>query len=746
MKLRSLFALVACLGVPAAATPAAPYQAPTEIKPIKIADAETYFATFQSHNQKVVENAYGVFMTYVYSYTDPPVNQTQKDTWRLARSLDGGKSFSTIWRSSVPTKAPVIETDEHGSVYLVHPNDLDPAGGATPGNATFYRFDPEKNYRDPLVRSIPQGSGGKFTMVFDPTRRQLYYMTFWDSPTPNFFALDLSGNVLFTRALTLPGSDSRLQYPHLAMSGPTLFAAWTTVEFASPYRYRAILYVYSTDGGQTWNSLGWGSLGLPIVADETGKAQLVSRTDELGTNPWLSNFIAKGSKLHFAYYSNTTGVQHYVRFGAGGKDLDVYPTWQAQSLGMRTGGGFFSTRKSEATGSLFMTGVTTGSHLGMIKSQDLGMSWSDHASSTRPSCFLNYAISGNRQLTQKGDILGQYTLQYYAEPGVYPPCATEPHRVMFFRTEAETYPPLQRDWIYFPLSKASMQAESGLNYISPLPTTVEHGSDASAGSYSKLRLFENGVEIGPAHSLHQNIRTAGAGRFSHWGSSLYFSSSDGSDPRTNAWTYQVAIPTRLGEPFTFYGRLTATEITPETGFAYFVPKDFATKADTSGDATASRLRLYEDGVALGTAHSLHSDIRSVGLGRYSHWGGNLYFASSDNTDPRTNGRVYSYRIEPTPGVIPCGGVLAANATQQQGDGYLFIVAQDFGIASDTTGTSSLRLFENGVELLPAHSLHADIRSHGGGRFSHWGSALYMSSSDGSDPRTNGRVYTWSGCS
>jgi hypothetical protein len=61
------------------------------------------------------------------------------------------------------------------------------------------------------------------------------------------------------------------------------------------------------------------------------------------------------------------------------------------------------------------------------------------------------------------------------------------------------------------------------------------------------------------------------------------------------------------------------------------------------------------------------------------------------------------------------------------------------------GTSTLQLFENGKELGPAHAQHADIRGIGQGRWSHWGSygnrVLYMSTSDNSDPRTNGRTYT-----
>ena len=56
--------------------------------------------------------------------------------------------------------------------------------------------------------------------------------------------------------------------------------------------------------------------------------------------------------------------------------------------------------------------------------------------------------------------------------------------------------------------------------------------------------------------------------------------------------------------------------------------------------------------------------------------------------------------------------------------------------------STLRLFENGKELGPAHAAHVDIRAKGGGQFSHWNTTLYFSASDNSDPRTNGREYKY----
>jgi ABC-type polysaccharide/polyol phosphate transport system ATPase subunit len=50
------------------------------------------------------------------------------------------------------------------------------------------------------------------------------------------------------------------------------------------------------------------------------------------------------------------------------------------------------------------------------------------------------------------------------------------------------------------------------------------------------------------------------------------------------------------------------------------------------------------------------------------------------------------------------------------------------------------LCENGVPLRPGHWTHEFIRQYGKGAYSHWGKALYFSTSDNSDPRTNGRAY------
>src|SRR5262245_22095599 len=86
---------------------------------------------------------------------------------------------------------------------------------------------------------------------------------------------------------------------------------------------------------------------------------------------------------------------------------------------------------------------------------------------------------------------------------------------------------------------ADINHTGGLCYAAQTPDDAPSGDDMLRPAASFLRLFEDGVELGPAHSLHEDIRSRGRGRFSHWGRSLFFSSSDETDPRTNGRAYRL---------------------------------------------------------------------------------------------------------------------------------------------------------------------------------------------------------------
>ena len=78
-------------------------------------------------------------------------------------------------------------------------------------------------------------------------------------------------------------------------------------------------------------------------------------------------------------------------------------------------------------------------------------------------------------------------------------------------------------------------------------------------------------------------------------------------------------------------------------------------------------------------------------------------------------------------------------------GHAFVMDVPPGLLSDTSGAvgnSRLSILEDGVPLGPPHQRHDVIRGSGGGRYSHWQGRIFFSTSDGTDPNVNGRVYSW----
>lgn len=73
------------------------------------------------------------------------------------------------------------------------------------------------------------------------------------------------------------------------------------------------------------------------------------------------------------------------------------------------------------------------------------------------------------------------------------------------------------------------------------------------------------------------------------------------------------------------------------------------------------------------------------------------------------------------------------------------IANKLATIADDVGhweRSPLRLFENDKPLGFAHALHYRIRRDGAGRYSHWQDRLLFSTSDNSNPNSNGRNYAF----
>src|SRR5262249_27360504 len=72
-----------------------------------------------------------------------------------------------------------------------------------------------------------------------------------------------------------------------------------------------------------------------------------------------------------------------------------------------------------------------------------------------------------------------------------------------------------------------------------------------------------------------------------------------------------------------------------------LPAEFGDDADAAEAPRRSQWQLLEDGIALTPAHASHADIAELGGGRHSHWTSQLYFSTSDGTDPNLGGKKYA---------------------------------------------------------------------------------------------------------
>jgi glycosyltransferase involved in cell wall biosynthesis len=150
-----------------------------------------------------------------------------------------------------------------------------------------------------------------------------------------------------------------------------------------------------------------------------------------------------------------------------------------------------------------------------------------------------------------------------------------------------------------------------------------------------------------------------------------------------------------------------------------------------GDGSASD--LWEDSHQLGPIVSSRQQVVKNGAGRYQIDGNQIRFSTSDATDPRFNGRSYGLRLRGTESSFD--DIFVDPHCIMQEVGHCFIARLNLG-----GGSARFRLWESGARLGPGHCQHDDVRDRGGGRYSVWGTDLYFSTSDNSDPRSNGRTY------
>ncbi|HEY9195267.1 MAG TPA: pectate lyase, partial [Mucilaginibacter sp.] len=122
----------------------------------------------------------------------------------------------------------------------------------------------------------------------------------------------------------------------------------------------------------------------------------------------------------------------------------------------------------------------------------------------------------------------------------------------------------------------------------------------------------------------------------------------------------------------------------DEGYAYKI-SPISVSGDSNTSPTVSTLQVYENGVALGPAHSVHADIRDIGKGRFSHWSNGLYFSTSDNSSPLTNGRKYTYTLTGTATTTPTAPSAPATSTPATGSVLSTVLTGYAAVNGITTG-------------------------------------------------------------
>ena len=379
------------------------------------------YATFSSHNQKVVSSPWGVFITYIRQSN---ANYTAQK-WRLARSVDGGKSFVTVFEETRATSAAALETHQQGTLFFARPDFKD-------GNAYLSRID--SLGAQPVTTTLVGGSAGKYCMVLDAPRKQLYFF----AQNGSFHIVGVDGKVRYTTQLLANGKRASLMYPHLTLGREgTLYAAWTTQKHGK-YIYRSIHAMKSVDGGVRWQTLDGNPLESPIVADDGGPSTHVTRNDELDVHSWLSAFMAKEGKLHFVYWAETSPQrQHYLRFDgtAGKKEIDVERIFGGRKMSEPNDSGVLvANRSKDGSPLFFVSTIDDRKRLACLVSEDNGRTWREYAISDRTFKHRIYSIGAARDVTSDGWIVGSFTdvaeqAKTYYEPNL--------GSVYFFRIKAQ---------------------------------------------------------------------------------------------------------------------------------------------------------------------------------------------------------------------------------------------------------------------------------------------------------------------
>jgi hypothetical protein len=136
-------------------------------------------------------------------------------------------------------------------------------------------------------------------------------------------------------------------------------------------------------------------------------------------------------------------------------------------------------------------------------------------------------------------------------------CCAEPNlqEQAFFWLQYQFGMPLEddsRSGNFMIMNSSRIESAGGKAFSYWAPLMVGDSDCLALPEQSRYVMMEDAIQVGPAHAHHETIREVGRGCWSHWGQFILFSSSDGTDPRTNGRKYAL---TRLSQESSVPGGL-----------------------------------------------------------------------------------------------------------------------------------------------------------------------------------------------
>lgn len=375
-------------------------------------DKSKAYGTFNSHNQKVVANARGIFAAYIKDY-----NSSDIGTWQLRMSVDGGKTFAPILTQTDSSKAPCIETDSKNNIHIAYPTN-------NWKDIYYIKLLASENYTPPHSIIVSGAGAGKYSCDFRESDKTFFYVGWSNMVRINTDTMSVIDN----RPVLAHGPKGYSQYPLLSFDPSKIYMmlGWTTVDTVGHQSYRDIRYGMSWNSGLTFGVPSTGAtIRLPIVADSTGGSvqALLPSDDETSEralnngsyiNNWLANLSFVDGYIHFMYAHYGPNISQRVRYVRTSlmspTPSVVMERFKGDSIELVTLGSYFITHRAPTGGYwLYAIGGTADNRIAALISLDSGETWHDFAAS-EPQPGSLYAVTGARSISPDGYIVGAATV------------------------------------------------------------------------------------------------------------------------------------------------------------------------------------------------------------------------------------------------------------------------------------------------------------------------------------------------